>query len=431
MTRAAAGYVVAALLLAAYLMLQVVPLLGTRGSGVVGLASHANDYKHIYLGSRLLADGVSPYPAENMLVVAGDYSQRVDPRFRTVLPYVYLPFTGFAMRPLSALPFAQSVVAFQLLNHACILGGLVLAAWAAGWKLNGWTMAVLLASVAFNAAVFRQNNAGQLNAVLFCGMALLAVAVLRGWHPAAVGFIAAFLMLFKLSPGIFLIWFLLRREWSRAAWMAGWALVLTGLTVAVYGLRVHLDFLPVLRDMGYGRSTWAEYGNTFWRDPYNQSFNGLFHRLFVEFKDSGIVPWARLSPTAANGLTWVISVAILAIFAAGSALKRPGTDAASFALAVCASLLLPSIMWDHYLVQALLPLILLAGLHRDNPPVLAALGAAVVAMSLPVALDQPAFQSGAGLLGMSFKMIAALIPFVAASLRTIPAPRVGTYEAGR
>ena len=431
MKRSAVGYALAALFFVAYLLVQVVPLLGTRGTGIVALASHANDYKHIYLGSRMLADGLSPYNAENMLALAGDYSQRVDPRFRTILPYVYLPFTGFVMRPFSALPFAKSVAAFQIVNHLCILGGLIVAAWAAGWRRDGWSLAVLLAAVAFNTALQRQNNAGQLNAVLFFGMAVLAAGVLRGWHPALVGFIAAFLMLFKLSPGIFLIWFLLRREWTRAAWMIGWALVLTALTVAVYGLKVHLDFLPVLKDMGYGRSTWAEYGNTFWRDPYNQSFNALFHRLFVEYKDSGIVPWAHLSPTAANGMTWAVSLAILAAFAVGSWCKRLDSDAASFAMAVCASLLLPSIMWDHYLVQALLPAVLLAGVYRDRPGVLAALAAGIVIMSLPVALDQPAFCSGPGLLAMSFKTIAVLIPFAAALARTIPAPRVGTYEAGR
>lgn len=404
--------VLALLLAVCYLWLQVLPLLDDRGTGVAGLASPQNDYKHLYLGSRLLAEGRSPYDGDLMLRTAGYYAGTEDGRFGTILPYVYPPFTGWVLRPLTALPFANSVVAFQLLNHLLVLGGLLLAARLA--LTRDWIVAacVALALGAFSHPLLRQNNAGQLNAALLGGFALLFLAERRRWPAPAAGGIAAFLMLFKLSPGIFLLWYLLRREWRKAAWMAGFALLFTLMTILLYGYRTHLDFIPVVQDMGYGKSTWAERGHTFWRDRANVSPNATFHRFFVDREGSGISPWADLGPRAANAMTWAVSLLLLGGFAAATALRRNHRALdASFALAVLTSLLLPSILWDHYLVQFLLPVILLAGVAvglgaRLVP--LALIGVSVVLAAVPLPLGAPELSGGAGLLVQSAKLLPVL-----------------------
>jgi hypothetical protein len=215
----------------------------------------------------------------------------------------------------------------------------------------------------WNFSVQRQNSAGQLNMVLFFGMALMAVGLARNWHPAAVGGIAAFLALFKITPGILLIYFLMRRQWRHAAWMAGIGAALLLLCVLIVGPRVHLDFLPLLADMGFGKSTWAAEGMTFWRDPYNQSLNAFFHRALVAWE--GHVPLLAAGERWANALTLACALGILGLCAwlwgKRGTESAPGThfDSAGFSVAAMASLLIPSLMWDHYLVQALLPAVLL------------------------------------------------------------------------
>lgn len=418
------GWAALLLVLVCYALLQVAPLLGTRGTGIAGLASHQNDFKHIYLGSILLSRDLSPYDSNNMRGMAAMMSDD-DPRFRTILPYVYLPFTGFVMRPITSMKFSRAVVAFQLLNHACILGAVALAAFALGKLREPWWLAILAALCAFNVVVFRQNNAGQLNAVILFGCTLLFAAMMRGWHDALIGAIAAFLMLFKLSPGIFLIWFLLRGEWKRAAWMTGFALVFTAITIGVYGFARHVEFLPVLRQMGYGKSTWQDLGNTFWRDPYNQSFNALFHRLLVPFDGSGITPWVKLSPAIANGLTWIALVVVLALFAM-IARRCNASLAISYSAAICTSLLAPAILWDHYLVQLIIPLgLLLRAASSHHRGLLAgALVAAAAIMAVPVTLDQESFRSGPLLLLMSMKLMPVIVCFGCAyvlSLNSAPA----------
>ena len=358
-----------AAMVALYVVFQVVPLLAN---------SQQNDFKHIYLGAVLMGQGASPYDAELMKETAFVFAAE-DPRFRSILPYVYLPFTGMVLWPLSLLPFRVAAVVWQLCNHLFVAAGLALAACAGGWRWHWKSVLLVGGAVVVNATLYRQNNAGQLNAALLFGSGLLAVGLARGWKPMALGGIAAALMLFKITPGIFLIWFLLAGRWRCAAWMGGWAAGLTLLSALIAGFGTHLEFLPVLADMGYGKSTWAAEGMTFWRDPMNQSVNSLMHHLFVA-AESGR-PWADLGPAAANGLTWLVSLALLGVFVFVT-WKNRGTgfgprQRATFALAILTSLLVPSIMWDHYLVQALVAAALLW-------PICGAKGRAAIVLAVAV-----------------------------------------------
>ncbi|MCC5875021.1 MAG: DUF2029 domain-containing protein [Candidatus Sumerlaeia bacterium] len=409
-----AGWLVAAGLLLGFVFFQVVPLVASHGTGIPGIASGQNDYKHVWAGARLLQSGFSPYPAEVMLSAAGGYAETEDHRFRTINPYVYPPFTALVMMPLAQLPFASSAVAFSILNHILLLGALFLAAWLLGWRGNPWVVVLLLAMVSFNATVFRQNNAGQLNVILLFGYTLVLVGIRRSWPTPVLGAIAAALALFKLSPGILLIWFLLRREWKRAGWMAAFTILFTLVTLVLFGWGVHWDFLPVLRDMGYGSSTWQEYGNTFWRDPYNMSFNALFHRLFVEHEGSGMVPWVALSPVVANGFTWLVSLMLLGLFAFVSWNQKIALSV-SYSTMILVSLLLPALFWDHYLVQALLPVMLLSFVAFRLPGIthrwvlLGLIALSVVVLSWTVRFHGMDWNSGPALLLHNLKLLPALM----------------------
>lgn len=427
------GAFAAILLFASYWFFQVAPLLDTQGTGIVGRASHANDFKHLYVGGRLLAAGQSPYDPANIITMAVELCRDMDLRFCatpedslkpagsvnvSILPYVYTPMTGLAMYPVIALPFATSVVAFQVINHLAVLGGLLLAAALAGWRHNFWSAAIVVAMVAFNTSLHRQNNAGQLNAILLGGFAVVYIALLRGWHPSLVGFMVGFLAWFKITPGILLFYFLLRRQWQHAAWtfvmMVGVGLV----TMAAVGPRTMMDFLPVAGEMGYGKSTWSQFGHTFYRDPANQSINAMLHRLMVEHpKFPGTQPWVSASPAVANGMTWVVTLALLAGLGCGIHRSRGASSpAAGYSLAVCLSLLVPSIMWDHYLIQVLLPIVVLAPVAWEGRArwlYIALLGMAAVLVSVPVPFWSPGLQSGAGLLLQNLKLLPVLL--VAAS----------------
>jgi len=406
-----------------YARVQVYPLLKNVPGGPVASASHANDFKHIYLGSWLIANDVSPYDRQAMLASAGERSQTEDPRFRTVLPYVYLPFTGVVMRPLSSLTFANAVAAFQIINHIALLLALGLLAQLAPQGRRLPAFGVLLLALSMSAALYRQNNAGQLNVLLLLGYALVAwgtEARTRRWF---TGLVAAFFALFKLAPGILGLLFLLRKRWIDAGVMtiAGILLLLGSFLFAPPDM--YLKYLPELGDMSYGKSTWADLGQHFWRDPYNQSINAFLHRVLVYFEGSGITPWSMQTPRTANHLTWVASLGILGALAL-TCTKAPCTRAgerAALAAAITASLLLPSLMWDHYLVQLVAPVALLLWpgddsirSRRTNQLVLGSAVAVAVIAALWIPLEAEQFRSGAGLLVMSLKLWPVIAVFVLA-----------------
>ncbi len=432
-----AALVVAAVL---YGWFQVGPLLA---------GSHQNDFKHVWLGALLLAEGQSPYAPEAMKEMAATFASE-DPRFGSILPYVYLPFTGVVLRPLTWMSFGAAAIVWQALNHALLLGGLLLAARAGGWKWRWQSVALVSAAVVFNYTVFRQNNAGQLNMVLVFGSALLAFGIAKRRHPAALGFVAAFLMLFKLTPGIFLVWFLLTRRWREAAWTAGFAVLLTLLTLPLAGLSVHLAFLPVLSEMGYGGSSWADEGMRFWRDPYNQSPNSFFSHIMEPAP--GFTPWIDAGPRPATLATWGVSLTVLAGLAWACVRRPQGNEdwKRSFSLAILASLLVPSILWDHYLVQVFVPGLLLwnafAGRWRTAVRTSIVFGFAIwtlgvgfdggflhpgmlasVGMKFQLAL--PGRDGPAGLVWMSLKLWPLAMLFGVAALGR-PSPSEGDGRAG-
>lgn len=407
MKRRALQWVMLAVAAALYIAMQVVPLLGTRGSGVIGMASHANDFKHIYLGAALMREDLSPFDPRVMMGAAADRARTEDPRFRSILPYVYPPTTGVMMRPAAALPFAHAVVAWQLANHAMLVAALALLARAAPEEHRLATLAAALAVAAVYAPLFRQNSAGQLNVALLLAFAGVAELLRRNARDEATGAAIAAAALFKVTPALLLPWALVQRRWRLAGAICAFAAAGIALSLLLAPPRAWLDFARELPAMGYGRSTWAEFGQNFWRDPYNQSINALLHRTLVPFQGSEIVPWASLGHSAANALTWGASLTILAVTFAGT--RRAASPLDSLPLAIMASLLLPSLMWDHYLVQMAAPVMLLW--WRVGVAARGVLAASVLVAALPVALDQAAFRSGAGLLLMSLKLWPALAVF--------------------
>lgn len=414
-----------AVVLALYAWQQLVPSLGP--------AAHMNDFKHLWAGAQMLAAGIDPYDRTTMVEFANAMRAQ-DARFASILPYVYLPFAGVVVWPLSQLPFGAAALVWTLINHALILAGVAMAARAGGWRWTWPSVLLIGAGVAFNFAIWRQNSAGQMNAVLLAGWAAVALGLRERWPAWSLGVIAAFLALFKVTPGILLVYFLLTRRWREAAWMAGAGAAMLLLTIGLVGIEPHLAFLRMLPDMGYGRSTWPE-EHTFWRDSTNQSINAFAHRTLVAWP--GFTPWADLGPAWANRLTMAATAVVLGVWVWGT-LRTVGTlrtkvereeDTASisigFSLTVLASLLVPSICWDHYGVQALVPALLLWNVCacRSRHPVRAIIAACVVVLAWPIAFHAGAAwgiaevlgtidaRRGAGLLFHSAKLWPLLVLF--------------------
>lgn len=370
-------------------------------------ALHGNDFKHLYLGAWMLPRGMDPYDEKQLFAVGNQRG------FQSLNPYVYPPFTGLAVSPLGLLGPYDALRVWFGVNHLFFLSGLALTVWSLGLgrRWEGWAVAMLLA--AFSSPLYRTLTAGQLNCVLFfCYAAVFALLQRRRSAGAGAG--AAFAFLFKLAPGILLPYFGWRaigevvsekkenvsREipgqaaveeqdhgrdvratsfsppsgcvaldageswghafWKNAAfrsalWMVLFTAVFLALSVVWVGWDQHRAFRPLLEQMGYGRSTWAHHGMAFYRDAENQSFNSLFHHLFVA--SDSTTPWVDLGTGWANGLTraalGICGLLVLWRTWPGRRVSRE----MGYGLFILLALLAPSICWDHYAVMLVWPLL--------------------------------------------------------------------------
>ena len=177
------------------------PLRGQPFSG----ALHGNDFKHIYLGAWMLARGQAPYDNPYDPEALQKLAQRRG--FTSVNPYVYLPFTGLALSPLTLLDPPDALRCWFWLNHLFMAAAffLMFRALRLSPNLPNLTAAVAVAALCY--PFHRTLTAGQLNCALLFLFALV-FALERGGRPLLAGAVAAFAFLFKLTPGILLVYFL-------------------------------------------------------------------------------------------------------------------------------------------------------------------------------------------------------------------------------
>ncbi len=374
---------------------------------------HSNDFKHIYLGSRMLDMGQDPYDAALFLKEASFHG------FTTVLPYVYLPFTGLVLRPLAQLEFPRAVKIFFGLNHFLALASVwLMASRKRGDLFPREAFWILYLAIFF--PLTRNSTAGQLNVILLFCYALIGYLDSRRLPPA-VGALTAFAALFKLSPGILFLYFAWTRQWKNLKWSFAFLFLFMGISFAFSGWAVHKNFFPVMRQMSYGRSTWEEFGHDFYRDPFNQSLNSFFHHIMTDNPHTS--PWIPLGARAANSFTIMVSLIILA--AALTSTRRahdgnPSEEAgesyrkSAYAIFIMLSLLIPSLCWDHYFVQALLPMAFLLEILYDRKLSwrLAVAAAAFFFLGIPWMFPADSFRHGPGILLMSLKLWAGLVVFI-------------------
>jgi hypothetical protein len=374
-------------------------------------AMHGNDFKHIYIGSWMLAEGMNPYDAEKIRTLSAMRG------FYSVNPYVYLPFTGLTMSPLICLDPPDALRAWFVANHLFVWGAVVLVFLSLGMRANSTNCAMMALTLAMSFPLFRTLTAGQLN----CALLLLFSGVFaferRGWAVAA-GALAGFAFLYKLSPGILLIYFIWNgiAEWrsreagdrwrpfpsgfrAALAMSVATALLLAG-SIAWVGLDTHLAFRGTLRDMSYGHSTWSNFGMHFYRDLANQSFNSLFHHLFATTDETRA--WIELGPVWADRATrFATLVCVLGVFWVTRPKQSGFRDMdMRFALFVLLALLIPSLYWDHYAIIAFWPLWACWNRLPERSRVAALLTMAGMTLALANVLEWPGFAT-IGLIALS------------------------------
>jgi hypothetical protein len=190
---------------------------------------------------------------------------------------------------------------------------------------------------------------GQLQVLVNACFAALLCCWLLGWRGTA-GVLVVAMAAIKPHYGLFLLWGLLRREWRFAAFAAGAALVLAGLSLACFGLENHLDYLRVVAHVG-------RHGEAYWP---NQTLNGFLHRLLGNGESASWDPhvYPPFHPLVYAG-TLAGSAALLGFGLFWPPRIRTRADAVDLAGFALALTLASPLAWEHH-YGVLLPILAMA-----------------------------------------------------------------------
>ncbi|MEV6446687.1 glycosyltransferase 87 family protein [Amycolatopsis sp. NPDC051716] len=258
------------------------------------------------------------------------------------LLFTYPPFAAIVLAPLALLPYWAACLALTLLTFGVLAVVLVTVLRALGARCDWRRVAVLLLAAEVLEPVLRTLYAGQIDLLLLVLVVLDVLVDTPRWpRGLLIGLAAAV----KLTPAVFLLYFLLRRDGRAAVTAVVTFLAATAVGFLLAGADSVRFWTGALWDTGrVGEPTYAG----------DQSLLGLLAR-------AGVPPEAR----TAWWLPLVVVVVVLVLTALG--VRRAlaaGERTVALGLNAIGGLLVSPISWTHHWVWAVVVLLGWAELAR-------------------------------------------------------------------
>lgn len=260
------------------------------------------------------------------------------------LPFTYPPLSAqlFSLFTLVPLAVASALITLATIAVLAYVVQLVLTRTCERPQRELWWLTAAVVAVALWFGPVRETiGFGQVNVFL---MALVLVDVIRGRGRWWGGTLTGLAMAIKLTPAVFLLYFVLRRDWR-------------GLATAV---------VSALAFTGIGHLLTPDDSARYWtfaiRDPArigglaftsNQSVNGFVHRLGFE-DTAASVAWFVVSAAIGLGIAWV-----------AWRLLRSGHEVAAAVAVGHVALFCSPVSWGHHWVWAV-PAVVLTLVWADR-----------------------------------------------------------------
>lgn len=218
--------------------------------------------------------------------------------------------------------------------------------------------------------IVRSFQLGQIQCWIYC----LFVLALWAWmanRKTLAGFLIGLICVIKPQLGLLAIWGMLRKEWRFANSIFATAGIMLLMSLWVFGLPTHLDYLPVLTFL-------SQHGESYYP---NQSINGLLHRLFLIGSDAPVIPFVfpPYNPCVYFG-TLITSGILILLALLWKREQYRGAELTDFSIAALTFTLASPIAWEHH-YGILLP---------------------IFAVTLPIILASASPQRGITILAIAF-----------------------------
>lgn len=288
------------------------------------------------LGGRAFLDG------------AGLYGRLPDTGVGFNLPFTYPPiaavlFSVFAIMPFRAASTAVSVV--SLLAFVWVLALVLRSLLRRPLADAVWIALPVMAAISWLGPMRANIEFGQINVLL---MALVLTDVLAGENRKWRGWLTGLAVAIKLTPAVFLVYFLLRRDWRSLIMTVVSFVAYTAIGFALRPADSVEYWTSALRDT-------ARIGNAAF--PSNLSINGVVHRMGFDGTTASIL-WFVISSLVGLAIMWV-----------AWRLLRDGHKAAAALTVGLIALFCSPVSWSHHWVWALPLLVVFAvwAIERIRP----------------------------------------------------------------
>ena len=357
---------------------------------VDSLRFEANDLSPVYVAARLTADGkaASLYDHHPYLFNIVPPGQLKETAARcgftgTITPYVHLPLFAWLARPLLSIPFSAAATMVLLCNVLAVIVSLLLILRLSGLQSTlRWLCAAIIVCACFYPLRYGLRL-GQTTPLVFLGITSLYYLNKSG-YPKLSGLLLGLIISLKLTPILFLGYFLIRKRWAVAVSTIITVLVIGAASVILAGWESNRTFFDtIIRLSGLSLASWN-----------NQSIDGFLLR-----RTTGVLhlyDWHLLSLPGALKAVKYAALAWAVLLWLGALLKTRNRESArgnllAFSLTIIISVLFAPIAWTHYLLFLVFPYLVLASLLVDNSktPYRIWLSGGFILASISIALPTP------------------------------------------
>jgi len=335
---------------------------------------YRKDFIQEYVLARAIRAGINPYlpPSELAAVFRIDLTAPTFPH-----PTPHPPGLALVSWPMAWLPYPRAAALWMGIELSCLVAGVALLARWYNPKVNWRTILLVSLAATGSEVVWRDLLLGQSGTLLF---ALLAVswAWLRSGRDGLGGAALGVAIALKLTAWPMMVVLIVARRWAGVVAAGATIAIAQVAAVAVMGLSTvagyYLHVAPLVATLYRASFLNLSPASLGWR-----LFDGTGSAAAISYLAPPVAALPSLAPIA----SYAVALAIL-VFAVWQMFRIAEFDA-RFALMVATSLLVSPIVWDHYLLVAAIPgLIIAANLRTLGYPrrstALAIAGAVLVAL---------------------------------------------------
>lgn len=325
----------------------------------------AIDFSPYYVAGQLLANGnpqeLIPQPAEGMFTTSSKpfldtFHQHFFPDSPVATGWIYPAGYAWIFRPLANMDFPNAArwwLAVNMLLSCASIAMLVMARpWHGNTRLGLWRLAwIIFLGLTFQPVLDNLWHGNISAVILFCFC--LCYLLLRRGKPGLAGFVLGLIVPLKLTPAIFILYFLWRRNWRLVIGAALGALVIIAVTWFTVGWNGLLGFAnTILAQLQAGGV--AAFNN--------QSISGFLLHALTKGDVNG---WETIPvPLWVTLLRYLLVLVLVAAVVwvmrrRPEKLSRPElAEDLDLGLLIGVMLLVSPITWYHYYVWMLLPVVI-------------------------------------------------------------------------